>query len=139
MLCAQWNKKNVTEQPYLATHQKALPTGADESMKRVIEQHLSVVLLKGDYSSFVEVVFVNPEKRVATSAKLKPEIDVKYLVEFLCPGEWVVVTKVVPTLSNKNDTEYRKLRGIEGRYSIGKLVIPESSQQIRLKFRLHPD
>jgi len=113
--------------------QKEVPEKTRKHAQELYDSHVSIVCIEGDSSSHVEGCFYSVERNL--SAKYAIDYDPGAgAVVFLAPGDWVVVSRIVPELSNPKDKAWREARDLRGRYAATFLTVPEASHAIWLSF-----
>jgi hypothetical protein len=115
-------------------NQKSMPAYAIRNAETAFANHLSIVMLDGDYGSFVEGILYNAELDRSISFQLPKEHSTWALLQ---PGEWVIVSRVVPELADPRDKGYFEAREVFGRYAATFVEVPAEPSGLLLQLVLH--
>ena len=115
--------------PAAFARQKTLPQSIRDEAEKAFNERLSIVNLKGDFDSYVEGILYNASLDVAVPFKIKSDAykGPAFLLE---PGEWMILSRVVPRLSNPNSKTYYEAHHIVGEYAATFITIPDTPHLI---------
>jgi hypothetical protein len=113
--------------------QKEVPEKTRKDARELYDNHVSIVWIEGDSSSYIEGCFYNVERNLNAKYTIHYNPGAGAAV-FLAPGDWVAISRIVPESSNPNDKTYREVRDLRGRYAATFLTIPADSHAIWLSF-----
>jgi hypothetical protein len=112
-----WNK-------IIYSNQKTLPESGRKDAEAAFASHLSIVRLKGDFSSHIKGVLYNLHLDRAVPFEIHHG-TLEGPGFLLAPGDWVILSRVVPELSEPRDKLYREARAVFGRYAATFFTVPE--------------